>query len=483
MAIWTNLARVTTVAMALGAFACAGSMQIDADKLAQLDLPTPTKALDRVHQEIANRADGKLYAGAAMVDITTDLARKDGIYIGGFDMGRKSKGVRDPVFAHALFLDDGNTPFVLVTLDTIGYMNDDSKASRARITDHHAENVVIAAIHDHVGPDTIGYWGPALGGVLPIASGRVPEYMAALEVLIAHAVDLAAQSAKPARLRFSQGPVDPSLSLNIHPQIRRQKDDVVRVMSVEGEDGSAIATVANWGCHVEAMWNDDQISADWAGVFYDRIRKDVGGVPLLVMGALGGLVTIDPGDDKMALEKEIMDVFLKHMSQAERVALMHRVGNGFADAVLAAAKTAPGPVGPLGVSLHLAHKAFDLPLKNWIFEYMGNRGMMKRTMKTSGSKAWMHTEMTALQFRHGTEVLADLASVPGEPAPTLVQDLDATSDAPVKFTVALGNDEVGYMVREADWDLPQYEYERTMSLGKVTGSIVLKVMRELRDSL
>lgn len=480
---WTPRTLVATAILALAVCACAGSMQVDPRKLAMLDLPTPTKAMDRMHDEIAARADGKLYAGAAMVDITTSLPRTEGIYLGGFDMGRKNKGVRDPVFAHALYLDDGKTPFVLVSLDTIGYLNDDSKATRARITDRFADRVVIASIHNHVGPDTVGYWGPALGGFLPIASGRVPEYMEALQYLIASAVDQAAVAAKPARLRIAQGPVDGSLSLNIHAQIRNQKDDTVRVLAVEGEDGAAIATVANWGCHVEALWNDKQLSADWAGVFYQRMLKDGGGVPLFVAGALGGLVTINPGDAKMATEPEIMEVFLKHMSEAERLELAKKVGNGLADAVQAAVKAGGTPVGPAGVTLHAANRMFRVPQDNWVFEYMGNRGLIQRKTQTIGGKSMLLTEMTVLQIRQGTQVLADLTSIPGEPAPPLVAEFDATSDAPVKFTVALGNDEMGYMVREQDWELPQYEYERTMSLGKPTGTMMLKMMKELRDSL
>lgn len=477
---WT-LAAIATLALALGA--CAGSMQVNQKKMATLNLPTPMKAMDKVHDTIAAKADGNLYAGAAMVDITTDLARKDGIYLGGFDMGRKNTAVRDPVYAHVLFLDDGKVPFVLVTIDTIGYMNDDSKASRARITDRFADRVIIAAVHNHVGPDTVGYWGPALGGFLPISSGRVPEYMEAVEILIAGAVDQAALAARPARLRVSQGNVDPSLSLNIHSQIRDQKDDVVRVLTVEGADGSPIATVANWGCHIEALWNDTQLSADWAGVFYDRMKKDVGGVPLFIEGALGGLVTINPGDAKMALEPEIMEVFLKHMTQDERVALRDKIGNAFADAVQAAVKAGPPPVGPAGITLLSANKVFQFPVKNWIFEYMGNRSMFKRKLQTVKGTLMMTSEITLLQVRKGTEILLDLTSVPGEPAPTVVAELDKMSDAPVKFTMALGNDEVGYMVREEDWNLPQYEYERTMSLGKTTATIVMNIIRELRNAL
>lgn len=455
---------------------CCGSMQVDRSRL---NLPTTAKAMDQVHDRIATQGGGRLYAGAAMVDITPEGS----ILLGGFDMGRKSTGVRDPIHVHALYLDDGRQPFVLVSLNTIGYLRDDVLAVRALASDRYQDHILISSTHNHVTPDTMGYWGPAVGGFLPICPGTCPNYMETLRHQIAQAIDQAALAARPARVRVASGPVDPTLSLNIHPQIRRQKDDVVRVMTFEDEGGAPIALVANWGCHVEALWNDTQISADWTGPFFDRVRKEWGGVPLFIEGALGGLVTIDPGDEKMALEPEIMDVFLKHVSIDERIAIMNRVGNGLADAVFAALKGAPAAQGPDGVQIHQARQEFELLQDNWIFNYMGNRGLLKRNAEWRKGKTYVRTEVIAMRLKAAGRTLLDLVSVPGEPAPTVVQDIDATSDAPVKFTVALGNDENGYMVREADWDLPQYAYERTMSLGRKTASVVLDAIRQARAML
>ncbi|MBM4397057.1 MAG: hypothetical protein FJ087_15380 [Deltaproteobacteria bacterium] len=475
---------LATIGVALFVHGCCGSMQTEPCP-AKLGAPVPEKALDRVHAEIAARNDGKLYAGAAMVDITTDLARaKKGIYLGGFDMGRRNKGVRDPVYAHALYLDDGREPLVVVSLDVIGFMNDDVRLVRALASDRHREAIVIASTHDHVGPDTIGYWGPALGGYLPVCPGRVPEYMTLVRHLTARAIDEAAKSARPVRLRPGTGPVDPTLSLNIHPEIRKQKDDVVRVLAIEdAADGKPVAVLANWGCHAEAMWNDDQLSADWPGVFYRRWQAEVGGVPVFVEGALGGLVSPNPGDEKMAKAPEIMDVFLEHMSTAERVALMERVGNGFFDAVRAVVAGATRTYGPEGVTLKVASKRIELIQDNWVFDYMGKRRLIRRDATYRGGTTVLSSDIVAARIRAGGEVIADLATVPGEPTPPLVAEIDATSPAPVRFTVALGNDEVGYIVREADWDLAIYEYERQMSLGKPTGSVVLGAIKDLRSGL
>ncbi len=448
-----------------------------------LTLPALKKSMDRVHDQIAARGDGMLYVGAAEVDITTDFARTDGIYIGGFDLGRRNKGVRDPIYAHALYVDDGVQPWVLVTIDTIGYMNNEVNAVRELASDLHRDRIVVAAIHNHVGPDTIGYWGPAGGGLIPNYTGVVPEYQITLRHLIAQAIDMAAESARPARLKFTTIETDPELTLNIHNNIRDQKDDVARLMMAEGVDGRAIAVLANWGCHVEAMWNDDYLSADWAGVFYERIRKEFGAVPLLVEGSLGGLVTINPGDDKMALETEIMDVFNRHMSLDERIALKDHIGNSFADEVIAGLKAAPVTKGPKGLSLRSLNTQFHMAVRNFIFEYFYNRSLFDRPMKFRDNVGYMASDLTIMRLWDGDEIVADFTTWPGEPAPTVVADLDAGSPAAFKFTVALGNDETGYYVREADWGKPEYGYERTMSLGRHAVGIVLEQVAKVRAAL
>jgi hypothetical protein len=380
-------------------------------------------------------------------------------------------------------MDDGSTPYVLVTIDTIGYMNPEVDAVRELASDLHRDKINVASIHDHVGPDTVGYWGPANGGLIPVRTGVVPEYMITLRHLIAQAIDKAAESARPARLKFNNVEIDPKISLNIHNNIKDQKDNMARLMTAEGLDGKPIAVVANYGCHVESMWNDDYISADWAGVFYNRVRNDLGAVPLLVEGALGGLVTINPGDDKMALESEIMAVFLKHMTRDERIALTERIGNTFADGVIAGVKASPTAVGPANVRLQYVYGEFYIEVRNFVFEYFYNRGFFERPMKFRKGVAHMNTDHSILRIRDGEAIVADFTTWPSEPAPTVVADLDAGTPATYKFTVSLGNDEMGYMVRAEDWNKPEYGYERTMSLGRHATPEVMARINALRELL
>ncbi len=96
-------------------------------------------------------AASNLRAGVAKIDITpTDVA---GITVIGHR--RTVTGVRDPLRAGVLVLDDGETKAAIVTLDTIGAWDDMVKLARERLekeTGVPAANIMVAAAHNHSGP-------------------------------------------------------------------------------------------------------------------------------------------------------------------------------------------------------------------------------------------------------------------------------------------------------------------------------------------
>ncbi len=104
-----------------------------------------------------------LKAGVAKVDITpTDVV---GMTVVGHR--REVTGVRDPLRAGVLVLDDGETRAAIVTLDTIGAWDEMVKAARERIEQEAsvpAANIIIAASHNHSGPGFTEHpkWGAEL---------------------------------------------------------------------------------------------------------------------------------------------------------------------------------------------------------------------------------------------------------------------------------------------------------------------------------
>lgn len=104
-----------------------------------------------------------LKAGSAKVDITpTDVT---GMTVVGHR--REVTGVREPLRAGVLVLDDGETRAAIVTLDTIGAWDEMVKAARERIEQDAAvpaANILIAASHNHSGPGFAEHakWGAEL---------------------------------------------------------------------------------------------------------------------------------------------------------------------------------------------------------------------------------------------------------------------------------------------------------------------------------
>lgn len=119
-----------------------------------------------------------LRAGVAKVDITPSDVRD--FEVTGHR--RKVTGVRDPLRAGVLILDDGKTKAAIVTLDTINAWNEMVKLARMRIEKESgvpAANIMIAASHNHSGPgfDAKSEWGRELIDKLGAAAKQATSEM------------------------------------------------------------------------------------------------------------------------------------------------------------------------------------------------------------------------------------------------------------------------------------------------------------------
>ncbi len=124
-----------------------------------------------------------LRAGVAKVDITP--AETDGVMVTGHR--RKVFGVRDPLRAGVLVLDDGETRAAIVTLDTIGAWDEMVMLARQRIekqADVPAGNIMVAASHNHSGPgyDPDSKWGRELIDKLGEAAKQAADNMRSVTV-------------------------------------------------------------------------------------------------------------------------------------------------------------------------------------------------------------------------------------------------------------------------------------------------------------
>lgn len=124
-----------------------------------------------------------LRAGVAKVDITP--SETDGVMVTGHR--REVFGVRDPLRAGVLVLDDGETKAAIVTLDTIGAWDEMVELARHRIeklAGIPSANIMIAASHNHSGPafEVESNWGQELVDKLGSAAAEAAGSMRSVTV-------------------------------------------------------------------------------------------------------------------------------------------------------------------------------------------------------------------------------------------------------------------------------------------------------------
>ncbi len=399
--------------------------------------------------EHAWASSGALRAGAAAVDVTP----AEPVWMGGYAPWRRSEGVHDPLYARALVLERGALRLALVAVDVVGLQRGTLLPlhERFRAAGFDPRHVVVASTHNHSGPDSVGLWG-----LPPFYSGRSDAAMRRLEDGIVAALERASAALRPAELAAVGVPIDPA---GVMKNLRRpgMVDAELVVLHVRAMGGGeTVATLVELGCHPEVLGNENRLlTADFPGWTVARLEKALGGVGLYVSGALGGLVTPDvqgghpDGEGGSYLEAQ-------------------RVGERVAEAALGALA---GP-GRYQRAPHLAawHAPLFLPNRNFRYDLVRWTGVLKRRLYRGG---FLRTEVNVWELG-----ALRIATVPGEITPDLGLRIKRVVGGRPTLLVGLANDELGYLLPEAEFELPIYDYERTLSPGRDAGE---RILRRLED--
>jgi len=386
----------------------------------------------------APMAGAELLAGAAKVAITP----KDPAYLAGYDSNRLSTRVQSDIWARALVLKSGDKTLTLVTLDLLGWPYARLAKLRQMVKSVPADTLLVASTHSHSAPDPIGLWGPE-----PTKSGVNQAWMEETYTKIVAAIDQAAKSLQPARLRL--GAVETKgIATNI--RVPRINDAELRVLQLVDAQGKAIATVANLACHAEIMQND-LLSADFPGYYYQQIEQDLGGVAMFVNGAQGGMVTADiPG----LYQKEGQD----NSADAQKIGLAVATETKRA---LEGAATLDNP--------SLSYRFVDLllPLDNERYRAGMSAGLLPNVLE----EGKVHTQVAVIALGP-----AQIVTAPGELLPNLGLRLKRMMTGQPRFVFGLTQDELGYILSEDDWGLDIYKYESNTGPGPKTWPLLLSTL-------
>lgn len=390
----------------------------------------------------------RILAGADTRAITPPVGEPDRpVFLAGFQGDRRATDVESDLRVRTVALAEaGGRPFVLAVCDVIGLLRAETLAIRAAVADLGAD-VVVAATHTHSGPDTIGLWGPD-----EATRGVDDAHLAEVVTAVAASVRAAVAALEPATFSAATCDVDGVIRNTRDPDVL---DRQVGVLAVDRPDGGAIATLVNVGMHPEVLDGDSAlVSPDVAGATCAVLERVRGGVAVWASGDLGGMQSPEEGP--------------------RTTAEMRRKADVVADAALAALASA-APAGEQRVRFRGAE--VRLPLWNPRYRAGIASGLLRGEVTDDGA---LVTEVGVLDLG-----VARAAFWPGEVLPRLGMASKAALATPVPFLVGLANDELGYILPDADfvepddWEDPGDRYEESMSVGPRTGSLLTAAIAEL----
>lgn len=381
-----------------------------------------------------------LRAGAASVKITPSLATP--VYIAGYAINRVADSVHDDLWARAVVLDDGKTRMAVVVCDLIGLSNYRVRLLRGRVHGVPPENVLIVSTHVHSGPDSLGLWGKGFG-----VSGLDPVYMDRLGDRISAVVDTAVKDLRPVTLSAGSVTVPDGLVYNSREAIQ---DKTLTALRLSDANGGTVASIINYGGHPEIN-KGKAITSDYVGYVREAAEKRFGGVALFLNGALGGMVT--PKVTGHTWEE------------------MERVGTGVGRSAVEALEAAK----PLPVSaISLMRRDVTIPLENDKFKLMLGLRVLDADPAMLRAGAQFATEVWRVDLGPVTWI-----TIPGEILPRPALELKAKMPGAYPMIVALGNDELGYILEPDDYEKQLYNYERSMSVGSQTWPKLFEAAKEL----
>jgi hypothetical protein len=212
-----------------------------------------------------------MLAGLARVDITPPIVSQTEMYIPilGWpsERGKLVDAVRDPLYARAVALSDGDRRAVVVACDSLGDHVGYSEPARQQIQQHtglQANEVFITATHAHTTPETCDL------GDRPVDAGWVTE----MAERIARCAIQAVERLRPARLHLVRKDVS-GLNAN-RRRSDRPCDREMSVLLAADEGGVPFGALIVFAAHPTTVQVHPFFSADYVGHALGVIESAMG---------------------------------------------------------------------------------------------------------------------------------------------------------------------------------------------------------------
>lgn len=433
--------------------------------------------------------------GAATIDITPPVGTALDGYGGRTDV---SLAVHDPLYARALYLDDGTTQVALVVCDLIGIGSFLAARARELIAERPGippSNVLISATHTHAGPAGVRGRGEAV---------LVEE----IARKIAGAVRVAHRAAAEGVLKYGQTELSSFAQNRRHPDW--PIDHRLDVVAADTPDGRNIATVARYACHATTLNFDNlEITADYPGELCRTVGSVIGGgaQALFFNGACGNInptwirqdfanvrrVGSIAGAKAAALSQELRPLGLSH--QGDNIRWDERTPKAIDGALVAGPLRAfsftfeaPHRVGPdadtVERSLDALERAFrdaestmTREERRAAMERLTAARMERLSLARTRDKGASRTEeVQAFALGRNLHVVA----LPGEVFYETGEDIRRLSGLPNLLVIAYANDYPGYFCRPEAYAQGGYEAGVTPFAPEADGLLIEAAVAALR---
>lgn len=323
---------------------------------------------------LACAAQAAWKAGAAKSEITPT----ESIWMAGYAARTKpSEGVRQPIYAKALALEDASgRRAIVVTLDLVSIRRPIADAVAERVRTRHSiprDRLLFNVSHTHSAPlaGDIASYETRMGEYYARQKEVVARYTATLPDRIMEAVDKAVASLAPATLHFEQGFA--GFAVNRRRVGKRNLpgpvDHDVPVLAIRS-GGELRAVLFGYACH-NTVLSDYMINGDYAGYAQETLeRRHPGAVALFVEGA---------GADSNPLPRRSVE-------------LAERYGQTLADSV---DEVLRGKMRPVADTLAAAYETPELR-----FQAPPDRAELERRLAGKDDGAKQHAQRLLRRLEH-----------------------------------------------------------------------------------
>ncbi|MBQ6117941.1 MAG: hypothetical protein IJK98_01790, partial [Clostridia bacterium] len=245
-------------------------------------------------------------AGFGKAVMLPDDVDKKNYYIAGYRDNNPARGVIDPQYAHALWLDDnsGKGGHLFISLDVVGLLNKDVNILKSALKDFvrttGCRTITVMCTHNHAGIDTMGIWGR-----LP-HSGKNKKFMTILYNAAITASVAAYRDRRRGRLYLGRIEV-PDMQEDIRlPEVYSKTLTRLRFVP---DDGTREIFFLNFASHSESLQGcNSLISADFPCYLRERIRTLTGAETIYGVGAIGGMISMRiENEDLLRKENRLLE--------------------------------------------------------------------------------------------------------------------------------------------------------------------------------